>query len=608
MSSYRNVKTEYYVGDFETTTYEGQTETAVWSACWAHVWEGDPTIVGCIEDFMERIIRYKKNIVMYFHNLKFDGAFIFNYLLHAGYEWDNSKDWEMHPITYKALISDKNRYYSLTVRTKYFKTIEFRDSAKLLPFKLRDVAFAFNTTHKKLDIEYKGYRYPNCAISDEERAYILNDVLVLREAMREMLERGHNKLTIGACCMNEFKGMFDEFLWEGYFPNLKEFPCVVNLDMNTDAYVRKTYKGAWCYCKSPGKYGKGRTYDVNSLYPSVMHSDSGNYYPVGLPIYWTGNIPDTVLDDKNHFVWFVHLKCRFNIRKGFLPTIQIKRNLLYTPTEWLTTSDIRYKGKYYTEIVKDGKVYDNRPELYLTMMDYKLLLLHYHVTDLEVLDGCYFQGELGIFDQYINKWMERKENAKNKVDRTEAKLFQNNLYGKLATGDNSSYQIPRLNENDILTFELVEEFDKKVLSIDKGSMVTSYARYFTITHAQENYDLFIYADTDSLHMLEGEPCNIKVHPTHLLCWKLEKKWRSAIFIRQKTYAELPYEADGEKVYPKWEITCAGMPEKSKQIFLAEHPITDFKVGLKVRGKLVPKMIKGGLILVDSEFTLHGRNS
>lgn len=102
----------------------------------------------------------------------------------------------------------------------------------------------------------------------------------------------------------------------------------------------------------------------------------------------------------------------------------------------------------------------------------------------------------------------------------------------------------------------------------------------------------------------GEPVDIDIHPSKMGKWKLETRWRKGIFIRQKTYAELPYEKDGNKVYPRWSITCAGMPQRSKEIFLKEHPITDFKYGLTLRGKLVPRRIQGGIVLDETTFTLR----
>lgn len=599
---------KYYVADFETTVYDGQEDTEVWSACWDKLFTQDSIDMrGNIHEFIESLIQERENLIVYFHNLKFDGNFIIYYLLTHSYKFDNKKNMgEMSANTFKTLISDQNRFYSISIRTRYGKNIEFRDSVKLLPFSLKQVSDAFQTEHKKLDMVYKGFRYADCDITPQERAYIINDVLVLKEAMEIMLKRGHDKLTIGSCCVQEYKKYYDREEWKALFPDLKSVPCIPSPSNDTDWYIRKSYKGAWCYLKKPGDYYRGVTYDVNSLYPSVMHSDSGNYYSVGLPTYFFNKIPEKLNDLNQHYIWFVHIKCRFYLKEGMLPTIQIKNSLLYPSTEWLITSDIRYKGKYYRNLEKNGNYYEGRPELYLTMKDYELLCTHYNVEELEIIDGCYFRGQLGIFDEYIEKWMYAKENAKTKVDRTEAKLFQNNLYGKLASSDNSSYQIPYLDEDGVVQFKLVTENEKPVFSIDKGSMVTAYARYFTITHAQENYDSFIYADTDSLHMIDNPPVNIDIHPTKLLHWKKERRWRKGIFIRAKTYAELPYESDGNKVYPKWEITCAGMPERCKEIFLKEHPITDFKYGLKVRGKLVPKRIKGGVILVETDFTLKER--
>lgn len=596
----------YIVADFETTVYEGQTETAVWSACWSRLFSDDISLKGNIDDFMKALINYRTNVIVYFHNLKFDGNFIIYYLLTHEYTWKEGKANQMPMRTFNALISDKNRFYDIKVRTPMDKVIEFRDSVKLLPFSLRQVSSAFNTKHKKLDMEYKGYRYPDCPISDAEKAYILNDVLVLKEAMEIMIMNGHTKLTIGSCCVAEYKTFFDKMIWLAYFPNLKEIPCKCHSEWNTDTYIRRTYKGAWCYLKESGTYFNGATYDVNSLYPSVMHSKSGNYYPVGIPTYFYNKIPEKLIEPDSTYVWFIHLKCRFTLKEGYLPTIQIKNNFLYDPTEWLSTSDIKWKGNYYRQLRIRNETYDCHAELYLTFKDYELLTTHYVVEDLEIIDGCYFTGELGVFDEYIDKWMERKETAKTKVERTEAKLFLNNLYGKLAGSDNSSYQIPYLDESGVVQFELVTEFEKPVFSIDKGSMVTSYARYFTITHAQKNYDNFIYADTDSLHMRDGDVYGINIHPTNMLCWKKESRWKRGIFIRQKTYAEFIYEEDGIRQYPSWHITCAGMPERAKRIFLSQHPITDFKYGLTVSGKLVPKRIKGGVILVDTDFTLKNR--
>ncbi|MFX3691185.1 hypothetical protein ACJBQV_10245, partial [Streptococcus suis] len=54
-----------------------------------------------------------------------------------------------------------------------------------------------------------------------------------------------------------------------------------------------------------------------------------------------------------------------------------------------------------------------------------------------------------------------------------------------------------------------------------GVFITSYARNITVRAAQQNFDRFIYADTDSLHLLGTELPDIDIHPTRMGAWKQE---------------------------------------------------------------------------------------
>ena len=56
------------------------------------------------------------------------------------------------------------------------------------------------------------------------------------------------------------------------------------------------------------------------------------------------------------------------------------------------------------------------------MYDYKLLKDHYDLVDFEILDGCYFYSEIGLFDNYIDKYKKIKMENKGAV-RESAKLF-----------------------------------------------------------------------------------------------------------------------------------------------------------------------------------------
>lgn len=637
----RTRKSRYFVGDFETTVYPGQETTEVWASAVVELNTEDVNIFHSIDDTWNYLSKLKDNIIIYYHNLKFDGSFWIDFFLRLGmkqafkrisdtcYEAIPQKDMENN--TFKYSISGKGQWYTIIIRTRGHY-IEMRDSLKLLPFSVAAIGKAFHTKHQKLSMEYAGFRFPGCEITDEERRYIANDVLVVKEAIELMFDDGHTALTIGACCMEEFKRFYGKYDFQRFFPNMKEYeiPKEIYGNDTADEYIRKSYKGGWCYVREEyqGKLqGSGCTADVNSLYPSVMHSESGNYYPVGKPKFWSGDyIPEDAKLPKRYF--FIRIRTEFYLKEGKLPFIQIKGNPLYRGNDCLRTSD--YKGKdgtysrYYTDYT--GKVKITNVELTLTMTDYYLMLEHYHLVNTVILSGCWFYAEKGLFDVYINKYAEIKMNSKG-AKRTEAKLFLNNLYGKLATSDDSSFKMCYLNDKtDAVSFVTVEEHNKKVVYIPIGSAITSYARHFTITAAQKNYEYFRYADTDSIHCT-CSPDNlvgVPIHPTKFCNWKLETEWSEAIFTRQKTYIEKVMVEDGEPVEPYYNIKCAGMPDKCKKLlnasitgeeyeteeeeekeFLSQRrTLDDFKVGLKVPGKLQPVRIKGGTLLCETTYEMR----
>ena len=656
-----NKNWRYFMGDFETTVYKGQEHTEVWASASVELFTDEVHIFNCIEDQIDYFISLKSNVVAYFHNLKFDGNFILSYLLkelkckqactiiqpepHLQVEWLRDKDMPNNSVKYS--ISDMGLWYSITLKTKG-KYIQFRDSLKLLPFSVRAIGESFKTKHKKTTIEYKGFRYAHGIIKDEEKEYITNDILVPKEALEIMFEEGHNKMTIGSCCLSEFMKNYDKKDQAVFFPNLyeKELDAEQYGYESIGKYIRKSYRGGWCYLVK-GKENKiftnGTTADVNSLYPSMMHSSSGNIYPLGEPRFWKGDyIPDQALAPNRYY--FLRVKTRFYLRNGYLPFIQIKGNYLYKGTESLFSSDIWDKKtqKYYSKYRDDfGNIRDTRVEMVLTMTDWELIKEHYELVDCEILDGCYFGAEKGIFDEYINNYMEIKQNSKG-ARRELAKLFLNNLYGKFATSTDSSFKYAYIKEDGSLGFIPMIEDKKKPGYIPIGSAITSYSRNFTIRAAQKNYHGlnkrgFIYADTDSIHcdLAPEEIEGIQVHNSNLSCWKLESQWDIGLFVRQKTYVEHVVSENQQQIAkPYNNIKCAGMPKRCKDLFeLSMKPkkilskrkeskfyenylpeeveflqtkrkLTDFKLGLSVPGKLLPKNIKGGVVLVDTTYEMR----
>lgn len=638
------------VGDFETTVYEGQLNTEVWAAASVELNTEDVHIFHSIGELFDYYKSLKTNLIVYFDNLKFDGAFWLSYLL-TGLKFKQAYNQpveddintlrfmdnkDMPNNSFKYSISDMGAWYSITIKVKN-KIIELRDSLKLLPFSVKRLGESFDTKHKKLDMEYKGFRYAGCNITDDEKKYIANDVLVVKEALELMFSEGHDRLTIGSCCLAEYKKSIPSWDYKAFFPNVYEQDIEPGYGATTVGdYVHGAYRGGWCYLvkgKEQKLYTTGTTADVNSLYPSMMHSESGNYYPVGSPIFWKGDfIPEAAR--RFDMFFFVRLKTRFYLKPGKLPFIQIKNNMLYKATEMLETSDIRGKdGKYYTKYKdRDGNIQEAIVTLTLTQMDFYLLCEQYDLVDTEILDGCYFHSEIGIFDDYINKYRDLKIKSKG-AKREEAKLFLNNLYGKMASTPCSNFKVAYVKEDTSLGFYTVVANEKQPGYIPIGAAITSYARCFTIRAAQANYfgpdkPGFVYADTDSIHctLNPEEIRGITVHPKNFCCWKLESCWDIGFFVRQKTYLEHVTKEDCEPVEkPYYNVRCAGMPDRCKKLFLismgedeeikdmtaeekefikVKRSVTDFNIGLTVPGKLLPKRIPGGILLTETTYEMR----
>ena len=633
-----------YACDFETYVPEESLElneniedikTWVWSACYVCLNGNEtPVIKSNIESMLKDIsidclLKKHKTARLYFHNLKFDGTFILTWLLNNNRKFvkynnvgDNGKEFldtnRMTQQEYSCVISDMGQYYKIIFKYNDV-TFTILDSLKLIPMSLDKASSkkGFDTKHKKLKMEYSGAKSVQ-ELTQEDKAYIQNDVYALKECLLAVFKEGLTKITIGACCMSDFKATMDAQTYESRFPDLTliELP-IESGSVNADEYIRKSYRGGWTYCNpkiANALLYNGEVYDANSLYPSVMIA---NLYPIGKPTYidlrkevdekWYRRF------DKDEFYYFIRFKCKFKIKEKHYPFIQIKNNPMYKSNEMLETSDILFNGKKYNSFKVGNEVFDSLVELTLTKTDFILFKESYHIYEYEPLDMLMFWTEENIFYDYVNKWRKVKiENNDNPCKRQIAKLMLNNSYGKLCTSVDSSYKVPYINDKGVLSYNTVHEYNKRAGYIACGSAITSYARNETIRKANANYNNFAYADTDSLHLYDFEdkqPKGLYIHDTAFGGWKNETSWKSGLFVRQKTYIEYTNKKDGKEIEPFYKICCAGMTSSAMNEFLEQlnnmqATMEDFKVGLTLTKNLKPVQVKGGTLLMNKEFKLR----
>lgn len=531
------------------------------------VWDTD------IDSFIEHISSYSSTT--YFHNLRFDGRFILDWLLRNGYTYLSVERNKPQPKgTFSALISEMNKFYSITIRWKTGYITELRDSAKKLPMTVSNIAKAFKMEQGKGEIDYHEYRPIGYQPTPEEIDYLHRDVKIVADALKETIAAGMAGLTIGGDSLKEYKRLLGEKYFRRLFPVLSD-------DM--DAEIRRAYRGGFSYADPRFKsrmVGCGIVLDVNSLYPSAMYND---LLPYGIPEFVEGRVEPT--EDRPLTIFSITFTAK--LKPNHVPCIQIKGSSIFGATEYLT------------EI--------NEPtNLMVTNVDWKLYNDHYDIQVMEYCGGWRFYAAHGMFKKYIDKWSKIKAESEG-GQREIAKLHLNSLYGKFASNPNITGKIPVM-ENDVVRLKRGLPETKPPVYTAVGVFVTSYARDLTLRAAQANYDSFAYADTDSLHLImpidkirdkapkeitaDDLGLDIDIDPVRMGAWKFEYAFTEAFYIRPKAYLE-------KKTDGKFHVAFAGLPE------LASEKLTfdDLEDGKVITGKLHPKAVPGGVVLEDVPYTL-----
>lgn len=575
--------------DFETTTVED--DCRVWAFACCEIGKPDNFIYGnSLDEFMKWCANWEKNYKCFFHNLKFDGEFIVNWLLDNGFEYVEDKK-DRHDKSFTTLITDMGQWYQITVWFKihghHTNKVVFQDSLKILNFSVDAIAKGFNLPLSKLTLDYKAFREKGHELTSDEVEYIKHDVEIIARALDIMFKQGLNKMTIASDALDSFKKMTPQFR--------KIYP---KLSKEVDADIRQSYKGGFTYVSE--KYagvevGEGVVLDVNSLYPSRMKLEN---LPFGEPIAFEGKYESDAIYD----LYVQKLSCIFEVKPDKIPSIQIKHSMSFMPNEYIKSSG----GEIVT--------------LCLTNPDLELFFEQYNVEVIEWQGGYKFKSINGVFNKYIDYWTEQKIQAKKDGNAPQyliAKLMLNSLYGKFGTGLTGRKKYPVIIDGEV-HYAMTDEEDKAGVYLPVASFITAYARKYTIETSQmirdwstahHGKDAYLYSDTDSIHAnLSKEDLQIlsdiiKIDDYELGAWKHESSFKKAKFIRQKCYIEQDY--DG-----KINVTIAGFPKKLAHLI----NFNNFNIGFTTEGmpdeligeagrKLRYKHVKGGVILVDTDFTL-----
>ena len=562
-----------YTADFETANAQYNIDNNI---TWIWLWDicDIDTYTHVHGKDMDSFISYLAEIApctLYFHNAKFDVSFILDYLLKHGYKYSNAKVLKKNRL--KTLIADTGVFYSLKFKVnigKISRIVEIRDSNKKIQGTVDRIAKDYKLPILKESIDYLEFKPQGYDANADEIRYIEHDTEIIARVLHLQYDNGLTKLTSASDTFYKYKELVGRERFEKIFP-------VVDID--TDDYIRKSYRGGVVQVNRKYKMQElhdVEVYDVNSMYPAQMcHA----LLPYGKPKFFKGRYKY----NQCYPLYIQRINVDLELKPGYQPTILHKGFMFLSNT--------------YLEDTEGEMI-----ELTLTSVDIQLMFKHYYVHDIEYIDGYMFMGSYSLFKDFIAPIYKKKCESSGAVKQLQ-KIYLNSLYGKFATSPRHINKTPDIVDDVVHYSSDPLEIEKPIYTA-VASFITAYSRLTLFRAIQDNHDNFVYCDTDSVHVLNG---NFKgeIHDSNLGAFKLEKVYAKAIYLGQKAY--IGYKKDESctvGVYPgyKKDLKLAGCSENCKQ-YIEDF---NFKIGTVVHGKLLPKTVVGGTVLVPTDFTIKDR--
>lgn len=562
-----------------------------------------------LKEFLEKLVEnIPEKKIVFIHNLSYEFQF-----LRGEFE---IKD--VFARTKRKVMKCFLPYYNIEFHCTYFMT----------NISLDKLAETFKLPVKKLvgNLDYDIIRVPTTKLTDKELAYCENDCLVLYHYIKLELEEYLRVDKIPITSTGKVRRQLQELVYKdiGYRRNMRKSintnPHIYNLLI--EAFQGGYTHANWIYTDEVLE--NVDSYDFTSSYPYVMTTFK---YPM------TEFVEDNVKSINDMYrlyayllvVKFTNIRCKYY--NNFISASKCRRikNAKYDNGRLMSADEI---------------------EIVLTDIDFKFILESYD-CEYEILESYsalykYLPKLLinFILDKYVKK-TELKGIEEEEINYNRVKAMFNSIYGMTVTNtirndvyyDNEKgwYEEELTNEKII---ELLENEKKKgFLSFSTGVWVTAYARNNLLSNLVKLDKYQVYADTDSLKLLNGYdrkviddynkkvverikyvseilnipydkycPKDIKGEEHLLGVFDCETKYGDytySKFITQgaKKYAVITKEKnkDTEKIEDVLKITVAGVPKKKGAQCIEK--IEDFRDNLVFKSSVTGKQT---LIYLDEQ--------
>jgi hypothetical protein len=459
---------------------------------------------SCMKDFVDKFVTHKfRGHIFYAH---FGSIYDFPILL----DELNKRDFNIYPI------SKGGRIIKITVGDDSFHRWYFCDSSALLNFSLDELTKTFRVAHKKLKVADKNDMYDvnlhNLYLQSPKVVieYLKHDCIGLYEVLdkfkNEILKIGGDLgLTIASTSMKTFTRKFQD----------KPFYMC---EQETNDILRQGYYGGrteiFRMIAPKQEHQVYYYYDINSLYPFVMHEYE---YPTSKPN--VVSMPTKRTITEGHGLTYADIVAPKGLYIPLLPSkLQIKesKKLMFVLGH--------YEGWWDNDFLR--KAYE---------LGYAIIPKKSYIFDSDY-----------IFKGFVDSFYKIKQNAQKDTPMYMiSKLIMNSLYGKYGQRQETESMIkddtPDMDKYKIKSYD-IETGWTTVIEHGKGKFylpqisihVTTMAQLWLYKSIEEilskDYNVY-YCDTDSIITDYGNMRTSKL----LGEWKLEKKVMEGYFVLPKMY-------------------------------------------------------------------------
>ena len=586
MSRKNNLTSNIYFADFETLTknsidFKNTCKTGVFLWGLKKIDQEKMKYDYSLKSFIDYCINFKKNTIIYFHNLSFDGNFIYKYL------FKNYLDFYKDEYTNKnkkynfwSIFKQGRKIYNIEINLRkreknkdYKYSIIFKCTYNLLNTSIASLAKNYNL-HKHNKNDRKILEYLFNIKSDEDfynsGTYNLKENTILNHIFLKYLE---NDINVAKLAYLDFKENVENSKYSFNYQYNKRNISVQNILTVASLTQKLAQNATWKYNFLIAKNFHLKTYDDYNF--------AKNFYRGGL-----SQFNEMYQEEDFYFNGFsidINSSYPFSMTK-LLPfgSLSKDKKEIFTKeflTYYVVDCEFKIKEKYFfLPVIKNESVLTRyarfgKQKLYLLKEEFEILKKIY---DFKIIkQEIYYSNASKFLEPFIRDFYNFKQNASGGKKQT-YKILLNTTYGGfckkpfypselIITKEHFDF-LKKNNIKNINNFEIVgfsnneikvndQTILKTIKVIDKekiakrkkfpnilvGATITAYSRIYLLeTILKIGVENFLYTDTDSIFFKWNKDINkikekINIDNDELGAWKIEFNFNSGRILGSKRY-------------------------------------------------------------------------